>query len=205
MHANLRALLDLHDINQSRVRLLRAAQDSEKALQAERDKAAALVAKAEALATEATSADALIRKYEADIARCDETIEQNRAQQSTAKTNKEYLALINGIEDAKNEKRLREESLTRLQADIDGKKAAAEAAKTEAEQQAAVVSQQEAAAAEETAGEESLENLERLYNEQKVNVDGELLQVYERLMQSRARACRSWLLMAAPGPRPTAI
>ena len=109
MNQTIAALLELHDVNRQRQILIKERTTREARLQ-EAEQALARATAAREAAEQAVHANAaLTRQYTADIERCDATIAKLREQQMQAKTNKEYLACINGIENAKSEKKLRQE------------------------------------------------------------------------------------------------
>ncbi len=181
MNATIEALLELHVIDQKRqaIRAKRRAK-GKLAAQALAD-ATAKQTDASAITTEAERLDALIRQYQADAERCQATIEEQRAKQMEAKTNKEYMAIINGIEQARLEKNHREQSLaelTKKRALIAAKadKAAAAAAEAQAAAEAAA---QAAKEAEQPGPDEAA--LDAQYADAKQKVDPAFLEAYERL------------------------
>jgi len=185
MHETIRALLDLDDVNRQRQILVKERQGREARL-AEAEEVLQRATQAREQAEEEFGGmEALIRQYSADVERCDSTVERLRDLQMQAKTNKEYLACINGIENAKAEKRLREDSLNELGAKVEERTQHIEELR-QAEQQA-----QEALAAlkEQQAGEADRETseaeLDRLYNEKKQAVDPKFLEAYERLIAAK--------------------
>ena len=185
MHETFTSLLDLHEVNIQRQLLVKERRSREAKVTQAAEALASATAAREQAETAATSSDALIRQYTADIKRCDHTIEEMREKQMSAKTNKEYLACINGVEEAKSEKRLREQSLADLNARIDTLKEAAEKAK---QAEAAAAELHEAAKLElesATVEAESEAELERIYQEKKAAVDAKFLEVYERLITAK--------------------
>ncbi len=182
MHESIAALLELHDVNRQRQVLI-----------SERTTREGRIAKAEQALRQATEAreaaesavgsnDALIRQYTADLARCDATVDKLREQQMQARTNKEYLACINGIENAKSEKKLREESLSQLNAQIEVMQGKVDEAKAKEAQAQAALDQVQNEVHDQAEAEVSEAELDRLYTEQKAKVDPKLLEVYERLI-----------------------
>lgn len=181
MNATIEALLELHVIDQKRqaIRAKRRAK-GKLAAQALVD-ATAKQTDASAITTEAERLDALIRQYQADAERCQATIEELRAKQMEAKTNKEYMAIINGIEQARLEKNHREQSLaelTKKRALIAAKADKAAAAAAEA-QAAADAAAQAAKEAEQPGPDEAA--LDAQYAAAKEKVDPAFLEAYERL------------------------
>ncbi|MBA3686164.1 MAG: hypothetical protein H0W72_13130 [Planctomycetes bacterium] len=181
---SIEALLELQVIDQQRQKLRQArVQLQGKVAKATQD-AAAAEASAAAAQSEVEKNGALIRQYSTDIERCDASIAELRAQQMNAKTNKEYMAIINGIETARLEKNHREQSLKELNARIQALQAKADEAKTAATQLRSKITQAEPAAtasAQPTAEEAALE---KQYQERKSQVDAKFLEAYERLVAS---------------------
>lgn len=185
MHPAIVQLLELHRTNEQRQRLrldretrVAKRKQADAALEKYQSLHAAAVAKVDEQA-------ALIRQYTADVERCDTEIASLRAKQMEAKTNKEYLDCINGVEHAKAEKKLREESLANLNAQVETLQAGVSAAATkladiQSKYDKFIADQQEPEAA---AG--SLDELERLYQEKRAHVDPKYLEVYERLIEAR--------------------
>jgi predicted nucleic acid-binding Zn-ribbon protein len=182
---SIEALLDLQVIDKRRLalkqeRLKRSAALAEaRNAHAEADKAAA------AIEADSERMGALVRQYQTDSERCDATIAELRGKQMHAKSNKEYMAIINGIEAARVEKNHREQSLKeigeRLQAAKDKIAKAREhadalKAKLEAVEKNTSTSDQPTAEEQE---------LDRQYNDRKAMVDPSFLEAYERLMQAR--------------------
>ena len=184
MHPTIRALIDLDDINKQRQILLKQRSEHQHIIDAAAKAVSKAKADAEKAAEASTSQDALIRQYQSDIERCDQQMADLREKQMTAKSNKDYLACINGVEEAKQEKRLRTASIEQLEQTV-----------------STLQEQAEAAAQLVSAAEEKLENLqiefsgdsdneasgqelERLYQEQKAKVDSGFLNHYERLISS---------------------
>ncbi|MDA3959941.1 MAG: hypothetical protein PF961_04055 [Planctomycetota bacterium] len=185
MNETIAALLELHDVNRQRLVLVKDRTTREDRL-GEASKALKAVTAAREAAEQAVhSNDALTRQYTADLERCDNTIAKLREQQMQAKTNKEYLACINGIENAKSEKKLRTESLTQLAAEVEAKQAAVEAAKAKEADVAAAVEKVEAEVGGGAAAEISESELDRMYAEKKTKVDPKFLEIYERLVTSK--------------------
>jgi predicted nucleic acid-binding Zn-ribbon protein len=106
-----------------------------------------------------------------------------RSKQMGAKTNKEYMAIINGIEQAKLEKGHREQSIKDLETrvkDLETKAAAAAQAVTAAKAKRDEVASH--AGNKEPGAEES--ELQRRYDEIKAGIDPAFLEVYERLVKA---------------------
>jgi predicted nucleic acid-binding Zn-ribbon protein len=177
-------LLDLWTIDQRR-RQLRQGRDGLGAVlakaQAEHQKAEAT---AQAAQAEADKMDALIRQYTADAARCDTLIAEARSKQGAAKTNKEYMDIINGIEHAKAEKAMREQSVK----EITAKKAAllekAQQAATVAAAAKAKVDEAQAKFAAAGGASPEEQELDARYAEARTRLDPEFLAVYEKLVKS---------------------
>lgn len=181
MNPNIEALLELQVIDKQRQSLRKARQEKLRGLDEARKAAEAKKAAAVAAAEEIEKMAALIRQYEGDLQRCDATIADLRGKQMNAKTNKEYMAIINGIEQSRLEKGHREQSLKELAGKVDAAKAKAAAAQTEADQAAAKA---EAAATATGATEPGSDEtaLEQQYAERKAKVDPKFLEAYERLV-----------------------
>lgn len=125
---------------------------------------------------------ALVRQYQADSARCDATIADLRQKQMQAKTNKDYMAVINGIEQAKSEKSMREQSVK----DITAKQAALEerAAKAAEAAIAARKACSEAGSAAAAGPDAEEQAIQAEYDAQKAKIDPAFLEVYERLVKA---------------------
>ena len=182
MHANIRALLDLHDVNLQRQRLIKDRRGREGGVAKATEIFDQADRKARDAEEKAASMDALIRQYTADIERCQKTITNLREKQMTAKTNKEYLAVINGVEEAKAEMKLRKESLNGLNTQVEELRQAAAAARAEADAVADKVDEAKVDAAGHEQANDSEQELERIYQEKKAAVEPELLDHYERLV-----------------------
>lgn len=184
MNANIEALLELQVIDKQRLTLLKA-RKAKQARLAEARQAGALKREAAAAATaEVDKHGALIRQYTADVARCEASIAELRSKQMAAGSNKEYMAIINGIETARLEKTHREQSLKELVTKKEQFEAKAKAAIDEAAKVDALVAQAEAdaAGAEQASPEEA--ELQLAYNAKKATVDPKFLEAYERLVQA---------------------
>ena len=187
MHANYVALLDLHNVNTQRQRLLSGRTGRNDQLAKLKAQAAKVFAFADKAQADVEQTDALLRQYTDDVTRCDETIAKLREQQMAAKTNKEYMASINGVEEAKAEKKIRLESLNNLNAQIDELRAKAEAAeeqRTTAQLKVEELEQENANAGNGNA-DDSENELERIYQEKKQTVDPKFLEHYERLIKAK--------------------
>ena len=185
MNANIAALLDLQVIDKKRLVLKHAREDRHAKL-AEADKAwKSAETNAVTAGTEVDKLGALMRQYTADSARCDATIADLRTKQMGAKTNKDYMAIINGIELAKAEKVMREASIKEITTRLETLKEKAVKAqeqsatlKTEYERVAAESGTPDQASPEEAA-------VQKLYDEKKASIDAAFLEAYERLVKAR--------------------
>jgi predicted nucleic acid-binding Zn-ribbon protein len=187
MHPSIQALFELHEVTTRRQSLSGDLEGRKTRLA----KAKATVHEAESLAElaerEATDTDALIRQYTSDAERCDATIQRLRTQQMEAKSNKEYLAIINGIEEARNELKLRRSSLADLGAKVADRRAAATAARAKVVE---LQQRYEAFAAQHVIDPQmaaSIARLDEIYAEKQRAVDPRFLEVYERLVKSGNR------------------
>ena len=202
MHPAIIQLLDLHRINQNRQLL----QNDRLGRSSKRQQADAALEKYkklhEAAGSKVSDQDALIRQYTADVERCDAEILKLRSQQMEAKTNKEYLDCINGVETAKAEKKLREESLENLQANVDELKASADKAAAQLADIQAKYDKFIAEHQEPEASGSSLEEVERIYAEKRQGLDAKFLEVYERLIAARHKTP---LLEVNPATRATPL
>ncbi len=184
MNPSIAALLELQLIDKKRLSQRNSSDNLRARLDEARKALAAAQAAAKVAQDENEKIQALIRQYEKDAQRCDQTIADLRNQQPTAKTNKDYMALINGIEQAKVEKSMREQSLKDLGGRIEGiaqKAAAAEAKVKEAQariDELTAKSGNGAVTPEEAA-------IQAEYDAKKAAVDPDWLKVYERLVKAR--------------------
>jgi predicted nucleic acid-binding Zn-ribbon protein len=128
---------------------------------------------------------ALITQYTADSERCDATIADLRAKQMNAKTNKEYMAIINGIETARVEKNHREQSLKEINERVQAIKDKAAKAHADAAALKAKLAEVEKGTADSGKPDEKEQELERIYNDRKSMVDPKFLEAYERLVQAK--------------------
>jgi len=185
MNPSTDALLDLQVIDRQRLTLkLAREQRHGKLVEAQKNLAAAEAAAA-AVAAEIEKMGALTRQYTANVERCDATIVELRGKQMNAKTNKEYMAIINGVEAARVEKNLREQSLKELGEKLavhqDKAAKAAEAvakAKAKLDEVAKEASDSAKPGPEEAA-------LQQQYDERKAKVDPKFLETYERLVSAK--------------------
>jgi predicted nucleic acid-binding Zn-ribbon protein len=185
MNPSIAALLDLQVIDKKRQALKQAREgrrsklsDAEKAWKAAEAAAAAATAEVDKLG-------ALVRQYTTDSARCDATIADLRAKQMAAKTNKDYMSIINGIETAKVEKTMRETSIKEIGAKLDALK---EKAAKSAEQALALKAEHDRVATEMGAPDQASpeeQEIDRQYDARKAEVDPAFLEVYERLVKAR--------------------
>lgn len=185
MHESIQNLLDLHDINQQRQILKTERSRREDGIAEAQAKLDAINEQADAARGVADEYAALITQKQQDIEDADKQIEELRGKQGDAKTNKEYMAIINGIEEAKSTKTLAKEKLEEVQAIIDEAKAKAD--EIDAERQA-IKQEVDATIAEIQGGSEvevSEAELDKLYEAQAPKVDAAILEVYERLVKSK--------------------
>lgn len=184
MNSSIEALLDLQVIDKKRLTLKRAREQQNGQVD-DAGKAAEVAAVTAIAATaEVEKLGALIRQYTADVARCDVTIAELRSQQMNAKTNKEYMVIINGIEAAKLEKANREASVKELSAKIEVLETKAKTAKAQASaltDAANDVKSTNAAAVKPT---EEEQILQKRYDEIRGTIDPAFLEAYERLVKA---------------------
>ena len=202
MAESVTALLELWSIDQRR-RALSAVRNSASGAASKVEAAwKASEAAASAAKAEAERLDALIRQYAADVERCDKTIADMAQKKLGAKSNREYMDIHNGIEQARAEKTQREQSVkeqTVRQADLAAK------AQVAADKAAAAKAEYDAAAAKAgavggpTADEQALE---AEADAVKARIDPEFLQVYERLIKS---GHKSPLMRVDPRTRTTPV
>lgn len=185
MNVSIDALLELQVIDKQRLTLKRARLQKGATLADARKAAVAGEEAAKAVEAEIEKKNALVRQYTADLARCDATITDLRQKQMSAKTNKEYMAIINGIEAARLEKNHRDQSLKELAAKMqeltDKLAKAKEQAATVAAQLAGV--EKDTAAGTQATPEEQA--LQAQYDARKATVDPKFLEVYERLVAAK--------------------
>ncbi len=185
MNPNIAALLELQIIDRKR-QTLKLAREARRTKLTDAEKAhAAAEAGAIAAQAELDKQSALVRQYTEAAARCDNQIAELRSKQMGAKTNKDYMAIINGIELAKVEKSMREQSIKEINLKLDGLKdkavkavEAAAALKVEFQRLSA-----ESGAASQPGAEEA--SIQRLYDEKKASIDAAFLETYERLVKAR--------------------
>lgn len=184
MNSSIEALLDLQVIDKKRLTLKRAREQQNGQVD-DAGKAAEVAAVTAIAATaEVEKLGALIRQYTADVARCDVTIAELRSQQMNAKTNKEYMVIINGIEAAKLEKANREASVKELSSKIEVLETKAKTAKAQASaltDAANDVKSTNAAAVKPT---EEEQILQKRYDEIRGTIDPAFLEAYERLVKA---------------------
>jgi len=179
------ALLDLQVIDQQRLTLSRAREGAKQKLDTAEKAWREAEAAAEAATAEVAKLGALVRQYRTDAERCDTTIAEQRAKQMTAKTNKEYMAIINAIENTKVEKAAREQSVKDLGERItalEAKAAQAQATAATLKQQLQDLATQTGEAAKPTAEEA---DLQARYDAIRTRIDKAFLEVYERLVKAR--------------------
>lgn len=200
MKSSVNALLDLQVIDKERLKHLQARLAKQKKLAAAQAAATAAAAAAEMAHGEVGKLDALIRQYTADVERCEAAAIDLKAKQPAAKTNKDYMDLVNGIEAAKLEKVKREASLKELKVRTETLQAKADEAKAKAEQAKAVaeaVAADAGAASQPTAEEVELQ---RRYDERKADIEPAFLETYERLVKAHVKMP---LLRVDPATRAT--
>ena len=184
MNSSIEALLDLQVIDKKRLTLKRAREQQNGQVDDAGKAATVAAATAVAATAEVEKLGALIRQYTADVARCDVTVAELRSQQMNAKTNKEYMVIINGIEAAKLEKANREASVKELSAKIEVLEAKAKTAKDQASALTVTandVKSTNAAAAKPT---EEEQVLQKRYDEIRGTIDPAFLEAYERLVKA---------------------
>ena len=184
MNSSIEALLDLQVIDKKRLTLKRAREQQNGQVDDAGKAATVAAATAVAATAEVEKLGALIRQYTADVARCDVTVAELRSQQMNAKTNKEYMVIINGIEAAKLEKANREASVKELSAKIEVLETKAKTAKAQASAlivTANDVKSTNAAAAKPT---EEEQILQKRYDEIRGTIDPAFLEAYERLVKA---------------------
>ena len=118
MHPNIKELVALHDIFRQRQILVVDREKREARLNRAQRALANANAAAEAAAEKATGADALIRQYTSRIEELKEFVAAQRAKQMEAQSNKDYVAILNSIEEANAESKLSQENLADLKANI---------------------------------------------------------------------------------------
>ena len=202
MNPSIDALLDLQVIDKRRLSL-KLAREQQHARVGEGEKLyqAALAAEA-AAAADVERMGALVRQYTSDVARCDTTLAELRSKQMNAKTNKEYMAIINSIETSKQEKALREQSVKELGGRIKEMEAKVAAAKEQAAQLKLKFEELKASTggSDKPSAEEA--ELQRQYDKAKSRVDPAFLEVYERLVKANHKMP---LMRVEPHSRSTAF
>ncbi|MBA2482057.1 MAG: hypothetical protein H0V44_15440 [Planctomycetes bacterium] len=185
MNSNIAALLDLQVIDKQR-QVLKLAREARKSQFSEAERQwKASEGTAQGAESEAEKLGALIRQYTADSARCDTTIADLRSKQMNAKTNKDYMAIINGIEAAKVEKGMREASIKEVTARLEvlkdkAAKANEQALKLKSEFENV---QKSSGTPDQPSPEEAA--IQKQYDDRKAQVDPTFLEVYERLVKAR--------------------
>lgn len=184
MNPNIQALLDLQVTDKQRL-THKLARDAKLKKLADADKTwQAAEADAVSAQGEIDRVGALIRQYTVDVERCEKAVGDLRLKQPEAKTNKEYMDLMNGIEAAKLEKVKRETSLKELM----GKVAELTAKAAAATEKAAGIkaSRDSIAATAEAAKQPSAEEvaLQAQYDDLRTHVDPAFLEHYERLIKA---------------------
>lgn len=200
--APIAALLELWSIDQRR-RGFSKVRDGAREIAAKLEAAwKAAAENATASQGEAERIDALVRQYSADVVRCDATIAELAQKKLSAKSNREYMDIHNGIEHARQEKTQREQSVKELsarKADLVAKaqevQAKADTAKAEYEAAAAKVGAAGGPGDDEKALDEQAAAL-------RASIDPEFLQTYERLVKS---GHKSPLMRVDPKTRTTPV
>jgi predicted nucleic acid-binding Zn-ribbon protein len=185
MNPSIDALLDLQVIDKRR-QALKQAREQQHVRVLDAEKAyLAVETSVTAASGEVAKMGALIRQYSADVARCDTNITELRSRQMNAKTNKEYMTIINGIETAKQEKGVREQSMKELGNRVSEQEAKVAAFQAQANQLKAVFEElrdNSGSAAQPGSEEQELQNQ---YDAAKAQVQPAFLEVYERLVKAR--------------------
>jgi len=183
MSPSIAALLELQAIDHQR-QTLRKAREGKHAKVAGAEKAwkAAELAAVTAQA-EVDKLGALARQYEQDIARCEAQIAELRGQQAGAKTNKEYMSIINGVEQAKLEKSHRDQSVKELGSRTTGLQEAAVKATAAVQTTKTALDQMQAAAGDLGMTPEETE-IQTRYDQVKDSVEPGFLDHYERLVKA---------------------
>jgi predicted nucleic acid-binding Zn-ribbon protein len=202
MADNVAALLELWAIDQRR-RELSKGRDSASA-GANKLEVAWKTTEAAATAARAESdrMDALIRQYAADVERCDKTVAELAQKKAGAKSNKEYMDIHNGIEQARLEKTQREQSVKELntrKADLEAKAAAALAKVAVAKAEYDAAAGKAGAVGGPTADEQTLAAQADAI---KARIEPEFLQPYEKLVKS---GHKSPLMRVDPKTRTTPV
>ena len=188
MNASISALLDLQVIDTERQKLKRAREGKLVRL-ADADKAAAAAEElAKVAQVDVDRQDALIRQYTTDVTRCDALVADLRVKQPEAKTNKEYMDLINAIESAKLEKVKREGSLKELSLRIESLQATVAAKSAKAAELRAAHAALVAADGGATAISPEEAELTARYEAKRGEVEPAFLDQYERLVKARAKS-----------------
>ena len=179
------ALLELWTIDQRRRELSTAREARTGSVAKVESEWKAAEAAAAVAASEADKIDALIRQYTGDAERCDKTIAELSAKKLAAKSNKEYMEIHNGIEQARAEKAQRELSVKETTA---RKATLVEKSQQVADKAAAAKATYEAAKAKAGAGPDtpSPEEAELTQKSEslKAGIDPEFLHPYEKLVKS---------------------
>lgn len=185
MNPSIEALLDLQVIDKRRL-ALKQAREQKQGLVVDTEKTAASAeATASAASAEVERMGALIRQYNADVERCDAQIAEQRSKQMAAKTNKEYMAIINAVENAKQEKTHREQSVKDLGAKVADLEAKAKAAQENAANlRASALTTKTTSGGDQLPGEEE-QKLQAEYDAIKAKADPAFVEVYERLVKAR--------------------
>jgi predicted nucleic acid-binding Zn-ribbon protein len=188
MNASIQALLELQVIDRQRL-TLRAAREAKLKKKAAGEKAYADADHAANLAqAEVDRQAALDRQYRQDVERCERTVVELRAKQPEAKTNSDYMALMNGIEQAKLEKVKRESSLKDLVKRIAELQTKADAVRAKAERVKALADAAAADATEALVPTPEEAALQAQYDERRTEVLPAFLEHYERLVKANHKS-----------------
>jgi predicted nucleic acid-binding Zn-ribbon protein len=184
MNSSIEALLDLQVIDKKRLTLKKAREQQNGQVDDAGKAAAAADAAVAAAVAEVERLGALVRQYTADAGRCDTSIADLRSQQMNAKTNKEYMAIINGIEAAKLEKSNREASIKELGGKIEALEAKAKAARDQAEALKTKATEVKTANASAALPTDEEQALQKRYDEVRATIEPAFLEAYERLVKA---------------------
>lgn len=202
MNETISALLELQAIEQQRRALRRDREEKLKRLAAAQKASNEGEAAAKAALAESERYAALVRQYQSDVERCETSIGELRAKQPEAKTNREYMEIMNGIEAAKLEKVKRESSIKDITGRIDAiKEKAAQAAEAASGLQAKLAEAEAQAAGSHEPGPEEAA-LTAQYDEKRKQADPKFLEHFERLLKANHKTP---LLKVDPGTRATPL
>lgn len=196
------ALLELWTIDQRR-RGLSKARDGKNAIVAKLEADwKSLETAAQTAATETGRLDALIRQYASDVERCDSSISELAQRKLVAKSNKEYMDIHNGIEQARAEKVQRDQSVKELNLKKSGLAEMAQTAAAKAAAAKAKLDEARAAAAAEGGATPEEAELAGRADAIRTTIDPEFVRTYEKLVKS---GHKSPLLRVDPTTRSTPL